>query len=108
MPKQLAGVDTIRLGELSCRLPCCLCIEDPLHRIEHIVPIFCCRDVGQRPVLVNHGNNLCHLDLDRIFGILDSLYPVISLLGQISQIVLEALHAVVCGAIRTFFAAAFF
>jgi hypothetical protein len=108
LTKQFACIDTIRLGELSCRLPRCLCVEDPLQRIEHIAPIFRRRDVGERPVLVNHCNNLCNLDLQRIFGVLDSLYPGISLLGQTSQIVLEALHAVVRGAVRTFLAATFF
>ncbi|OMC52690.1 hypothetical protein A5747_21080 [Mycobacterium sp. IS-836] len=44
-----------------------------------------------------------HLGCHRLFGVLDFFDPLITLVGQIGQIVLEALHAVVGGAIRALF-----
>ncbi|WP_076058511.1 hypothetical protein [Mycobacterium sp. IS-1264] len=96
------------LRELTSGLPCTLLVEDPLHRIKDIAAIFRGSKAGQGSILVYCGHNLRHLSCRGLFGVLDLFDPLITLVSQIGQIVLETLHAVVGTAVRALLGAVLF
>ncbi|OMC52993.1 hypothetical protein A5745_23135 [Mycobacterium sp. IS-2888] len=104
----MPDIKAVGLRELTGGLPCGLLIQDPLHRIEDIAAIFRGSKTGQRSILVYGGHNLRHLGSRGLFGVLDLFDPLITLVSQIGQIVLEALHAVVGSAVRAFLGAVLF
>ena len=54
------------------------------------------------------GDDLRHLGFHGLFGILNLFDPLVAFLGQIGQIVPEAYHAVVGGAVRALLDAVLF
>ncbi|OMC17688.1 hypothetical protein [Mycobacterium sp. SP-6446] len=106
--EHLSDIKAVSLRELTGGLPRGLLVQDPLHRIEDIAAIFRCSKTSQRTILVYCGHNLRHLRCRRLFGVLDLFDPLITLVSQIGQIVLEALHAVVGVAVRALLGAVLF
>jgi hypothetical protein len=100
LSEHLTDVDAVALCELAGGLPGSLRIEDPLHRVEYVAGILRRGQIGERFILVYHSDNLRHLGLKGLFWVLDLFDLFVALLSQIGQIVLEAYHAVVRGAIR--------
>jgi hypothetical protein len=108
LSEHLPDIKAVGLRELASRLPGSLLVEDPLHPIEYVAAIFRRDQIGQRSILMYHGDNLRHLGLKRPFRVLDLFDLFVALLSQIGQIVLEAYHAVVRGAILALFDAVLF
>ncbi len=102
LSEHLADIGTIRVGELAGRLTYSVLIEYPLYRVEHVAGIFGRSKIGQHSILLNHSNNLRHLEFYRLFGVLNFLYCFVAFLGQSRQVVSEAQHAVVGAAVRIF------
>ncbi|WP_157118404.1 hypothetical protein [Mycobacterium sherrisii] len=93
--EHLAYVKAVILGELAGRLASSFRIENLLHRIKDIARVFCCRDAGKRPILLNCGDDLGHFGFHGHFGIFYRLDALITFRGNIGQVMLEAHHTVV-------------
>jgi hypothetical protein len=108
LSEHLTDVNTVSLCELASGLSGSLLVENPLHRVEHIAAIFRGSKISQCSILVYCGDNLRNLGFHGLFGVLDLFDPLVALVSQIGQIVLEAHHAVVGGTIRALLDTVFF
>ncbi|OBA64092.1 hypothetical protein A5647_03255 [Mycobacterium sp. 1100029.7] len=96
------------MGELTCGLSRCLFVQYSLHCIENITAVFGSRDVGEGAVLMQRGDNLRNLRCHWLFGVLDLFDSLVALVGQVSQNLPKADHAVVCGCVGTLLFAVLF
>ncbi|WP_173813956.1 hypothetical protein [Mycobacterium rhizamassiliense] len=78
-------------------------IEDRLHCIGHVSGILCGKNIRLCSELLNRSYDLRHFRFDRLFRFFDFFDLLIAFLCYIRQRVLEVHHAVVSGAVCSFF-----